>query len=121
MTVLVDTSVWIEHLRRGHAPLTTLLEAGEALLHPFVLGELACGQIRQRPQVLQLLGALPAPIVASDMEVMAFIDRHSLHGLGIGWVDAHLLASARLTGVPLLTLDRALVRAAAAVDVATPR
>jgi predicted nucleic acid-binding protein len=112
--------VWVEHLRRGHPDLIALLDAGVVLLHPFVLGELACGHIRQREQVLILLRSLPTPIVASDEEVMAFIHRHSLHGLGIGWVDAHLLASARLSSAPLFTLDRALVRAATALGIPSP-
>ena len=91
--ILVDTSVWVGHLRVGEATLAALLDAGQVLVHPFVIGELALGTLRQRASVLALLQDLPTAVVATDQEVMRFIERHSLAGQGIGYVDAHLLAS----------------------------
>lgn len=95
--ILVDTSVWIDHLRRGDDALVRRLDDGEVLMHPFVLGELACGNLRHRDEVLALLRDLPQATVADDEEVLYFIDRHMLMGRGIGYVDAHLLASASLS------------------------
>ncbi|MBI4229516.1 MAG: PIN domain-containing protein [Planctomycetes bacterium] len=110
--VLVDTSVWVEHLRRGNAELGDLLEGGRVLTHPFVLGDLACGRMRDRPGILSLLRALPAAPVAEHEEVLSLVERHRLHGTGLGWIDAHLLASSLLSGSRLWTFDGAL-RAAA--------
>lgn len=95
--ILVDTSVWIDHLRRGDDALARCLDDGEVLMHPFVLGELACGNLQHRDEVLALLQDLPRASVADDEEVLYFIDRHMLMGRGIGYVDAHLLASASLS------------------------
>jgi hypothetical protein len=107
--ILVDTSVWIGHLRAADASLVTLLEGGEVLRHPFVLGELAMGSLRQRDVVLKALNALPGATAATDEEVQQFVTRQWLFGLGIGWVDAHLLAATRLTpGARLWTLDKRL-------------
>ena len=106
--ILVDTSVWVEHLRRGLPPLATLLQGGEVLIHPWVIGELACGNLRNRSQVLELLQGLPAATVASDAEVMLLIEREQLMGRGIGYIDAHLLAAARLSHCRLWTQDRRL-------------
>ena len=106
--VLVDTSVWIDHLRSGNADLALRLERGEVWCHPFVVGELACGNLENRRQILRLLEALPSADVAEHAEVLAFLEAHRLAGRGLGWVDAHLLASARLTRLPLWTLDRRL-------------
>jgi predicted nucleic acid-binding protein len=107
--ILVDTSVWIDHLRGGDAALAELLEGGLVLSHPFVIGELALGALRQRDIVLDSLQALPRAVVASDGEVLGLIDRLNLHGQGIGYVDAHLLASVRLTaGASLWTRERRL-------------
>lgn len=94
--VLVDTSVWIDHLRKGDATLTAALEAGQVLMHPFVLGELACGNLNNRAGLLALLRDLPPAPVATDAEVLGFIDRHQLMGRGIGYLDVHLLASVTL-------------------------
>jgi predicted nucleic acid-binding protein len=96
--ILVDTSVWIDHLRRGEPALISLLDAGQVLSHPFVIGELACGSLKNRKAVLTLLQDLPAAPVATDEEVLLFIERHRLMGKGIGYVDAHLLAAAVLAG-----------------------
>ncbi|OOG24735.1 VapC toxin family PIN domain ribonuclease [Thioalkalivibrio denitrificans] len=96
--ILVDTSVWVDHLRAGDADLAALLEAGQVLVHPFVLGELACGNLRHREEVLRLLKDLPRAVTATDDEVLFFIERNALMGCGIGYVDAHLLASLRLNG-----------------------
>lgn len=107
--ILVDTSVWIDHLRAGSETLAGLLDTGRVLTHPFVVGELALGNLRQREVVLSALSDLPSANIAADAEVLDFIGRQSLFGLGIGYVDAHLLAAARLTpGAELWTHDRQL-------------
>lgn len=107
--ILVDTSIWIDHLRAGNTKLAGLLTDGTVLTHPFVIGELALGDFRQRRAVLADLSDLPEVVVASDTEVLGFIDRHALFGRGVGYVDVHLLAAARLTsGARLWTSDRRL-------------
>lgn len=115
--ILADTSVWVEHLRRGEARLATLLGAGDVLCHPFVVGELACGHLRQRTEILSLLAALPSLGKATDPEVLAFIDRHKLQGKGLGLIDMHLLASCALARRPLWTLDSRLARAATQIGI----
>ena len=115
--ILVDTSVWIDHFRRGDALLERSLEQGAVLAHPFVIGELACGNLGRREVVLDLLRQLPAALAADDEEVLGFIDRHDLHGQGIGLVDVHLLASTLLTeGARLWTRDRRLLLTAVRLD-----
>jgi predicted nucleic acid-binding protein len=117
--ILVDTSVWVEHLRRGEAGLAASLQAERVLMHPFVLGELACGNLRNRNELLALLGRLPRVPVAADAEVLAFIERRALMGRGIGYVDVHLLASVALSGTARLwTFDRRLAAVAAELDLA---
>jgi predicted nucleic acid-binding protein len=106
--ILVDTSVWVDHLRAGDKTLAGLLDAGQVLAHPFVIGELALGNVRRRELVLAFLQDLPQAHVATGQEMLHFIDRHGLPGLGIGYVDAHLPAAARLTGARLWTRDRRL-------------
>jgi len=107
--ILVDTSVWVDHLRSGDAQLANLLERGAVLMHPFVVGEIACGSLSDRSSILELLDDLPAAVVAEGEEVLAFIERHVLHGKGIGYVDMHLLASVKLTeGASLWTRDKRL-------------
>ena len=118
--MLVDTSVWIDHLRHGDAALTAALEAGQVWMHSFVLGELACGNLRSRVEVLGLLQALPPMPVSSDKEVLFFIDQHELMGRGIGYIDVHLLASARLGGTQLWTRDKRLHTVAAELGLAHP-
>ncbi|HKW84780.1 MAG TPA: type II toxin-antitoxin system VapC family toxin [Burkholderiaceae bacterium] len=111
--ILVDTSVWVDHLRRGDAQLAAALESGKVLIHPFIIGEIACGSLADRATVLELLRDLPIAAVADAEEVLVFIDRHRLHGKGIGYVDVHLLAGVALTpGATLWTRDKRL-RAAA--------
>jgi predicted nucleic acid-binding protein len=107
--ILVDSSVWIEHFRSSDPKLRALLEQGRAVAHPFVIGELALGHLRKRAEVLSLLRALPRAPQASHEEVLAFVEMHRLPGSGVGWIDAHLLASAKLSGGRLWTRDRALV------------
>jgi predicted nucleic acid-binding protein len=107
--ILVDTSVWIEHLRSGDSRLVELLEGRQVLAHPFVVGELALGNIKRRAMILDALGDLPRASVASDDEVLGLIEGRSLFGLGIGYVDVHLLASALLSDdASLWTRDRRL-------------
>lgn len=107
--ILVDTSVWIDHLRVGDAELVTLLNNSRVLMHPFVLGELACGNLRNRNEVLALLKDLPRVAIATDDEVLCFIERHTLMGRGIGYGDAHLLAAVILSGATRLwTRDKRL-------------
>ena len=111
--ILVDTSVWVGHLRARERPLAELLDAGRVLTHPFVIGELALGDLRQRDLIINALRDLPPASVATDQEVLRFIDQNVLFGLGIGYIDAHLLAATRLTaGALLWTRDKRLVRVA---------
>jgi predicted nucleic acid-binding protein len=110
--ILVDTSVWIDHFRRGNNELSALLESGEVLGHPFVVGELACGSLRNRREILALLGELPQAHVADHDEVLRFIESHRLMGLGLGYVDVQLLAAAKLSTARLWTLDTRLAEAA---------
>ena len=109
---IVDTSVWIDHLRHGDDELSTLLDEGMVLIHPYVLGEIACGSLAQRETVLGHLRHLPEAPLATESEVHHLLERHRLQGRGLGWIDLHLLASARLAAVPLVTRDRALREAA---------
>ena len=117
--ILVDTSVWIEHLRAGNETLSALLEGQHVLMHSFVIGELALGSLRGRDAILSVLRRLPRATRASDEEVLHFIDRQALFGRGIGYVDAHLLAAALLTaGSKLWTRDRRLLAVAAQLGLA---
>ncbi len=109
--ILVDTSVWIQHLRTGLAELSSLLYDEQVLCHPFVVGELACGNLENREEILGLLNALPQVRVAEHREVLHMIEAQRLHSRGIGWVDAHLLASALLSECSLWTLDKPLRKA----------
>jgi predicted nucleic acid-binding protein len=115
--ILVDTSVWVDHLRRGDPGLVALLESASVLSHPFIVGEIACGRLADRKGVLQLLQDLPAASVADTHEVLAFIERHRLFGKGIGYVDVHLLAAVALTdGSSLWTRDKRLRAAAESIE-----
>ena len=106
--ILVDTSVWIDHLRLGDPELASALQSCEVLCHPHVVGELACGNLRARDKVITLLQALPASPVVSDKESLCFIHNYSLMSRGIGYIDVQLLASARLAGAHLWTRDKRL-------------
>jgi predicted nucleic acid-binding protein len=112
LIVLADTSVWVDHLRKGNPDLAQLLERGEIVCHPHVIGELACGNLRRRTEILAWLQALPAVPEATQDEVLTLISMHALFGRGLGWIDTHLLASARLMPCRLWTLDRSLGTAA---------
>lgn len=111
--ILADTSVWIAHLRSGLSSLATLLEQGRVLTHPLIIGEVACGQIRRRTRVLQLLSELPSTLSASNEEVLRMIEDRKLWGKGIGIVDFHLLASTMLTGCQIWSTDHRLSKVAA--------
>lgn len=106
--VLVDTSVWVVHLRSGNIGLETLLNEGHVVCHSFIVGELACGNLKNRSEILSLLEALPMAICAEDEEVMKCIEDHTLMGKGLGYIDIHLIASAILTDVSLWTIDKKL-------------
>ena len=110
--ILADTSVWVAHFRHGSDDLKRSLEAGEVLCHPHVVGELACGNLRNRDSILEFLRALPAAATATEDEVLACIERNQLYGTGLGYTDVHLLAAAMLTPTRLWTLDAALGREA---------
>jgi predicted nucleic acid-binding protein len=115
--ILVDTSVWVDHFRFGNSRLASLLERSEVLGHPCVIGELACGNLPGRKVTLSLLQALPAAVVAGHDEILDFIDHHRLMGIGLGYIDIQLLASARLTMTALWTRDRILAQAAVKLDI----
>lgn len=116
--ILVDTSVWVDHLRTNVPALVGLLERGEVLVHPMVIGELACGNLRNRQLVLDLLSNLPHTPVITDAEALTFIENHALMGRGIGYIDVHLLASVKLDGTARLwTRDKRLSSAAADLNV----
>ncbi len=116
--VLVDTSIWVLHLREGSTGLGALLNEAAVVCHPFILGELACGTIRDREEILSLLRVLPVIAVISVEEILFFIDRNNLSGKGLGLVDMQLLASAVMADVPLWTSDRRLKTEAARLNVA---
>lgn len=116
--ILADTSVWIDHLRRSNPRLIAALEQERVVCHPFVVGELACGNLRQRREVLALLHQLPSAATATDAEALAFIEGRSLMGHGIGYIDVHLLASVTLSAtVKLWTLDARLAGVASNLGV----
>lgn len=116
--ILLDTSVWVDHLRRGDPLVVRVLESGQAAVHAFVIGELACGNLKSRARVIDLLQALPRLAMATDDEVLYFIERHKLMGRGIGYVDAHLLAAAAIGGSLLWTMDKRLREIATELGVA---
>jgi predicted nucleic acid-binding protein len=116
--ILVDTSIWIDHLRKGNDALSLLLEQDLVLIHPFILGELACGSMVNRQEILELLRTLPAAVAAEHDDVLHFIEAKRLYGAGIGWIDAHLLASAQLSHARVWTSDTRLKRAAESLGIA---
>jgi predicted nucleic acid-binding protein len=115
--VLVDTSVWVSHLREAHTGLVNLLNNGEVACHPFIVGELSCGNLKNRPVIISFLEALPMALLVKHEEVLAFIENHGLMGKGLGYIDVHLLASAVLTGIPLWTFDKKLEKVAAMLHI----
>ena len=110
--VLIDTSVWVSHFRESHGGLVDLLNNGEVATHPFIVGELACGNLKNRTTVISLLEALPMTCLVEHEEALAFIENHNLMGRGLGYIDIHLLASAVLSALPLWTLDKRLEKTA---------
>jgi predicted nucleic acid-binding protein len=118
---LVDSSVWINHFRRPEPSLIQLLDHKMAGIHPYIIGELACGNLKDRDETLRLLRDLPVLRAANEREVYYLLETYGLWGTGLGWVDLHLLAAAAVTGWRLLTADAALNKAAAKVGIQTPR
>lgn len=117
--ILVDTSIWIDHLRRKDERLVGLLNSGQVLAHPFVIGELSLGSLRNRNEILSRLSDLPSASIATNEEAIAFITQNALYGLGIGFIDAHLLASVRLSsGTVLWTRDKRLLAASVRLGLA---
>jgi predicted nucleic acid-binding protein len=114
--ILVDTSIWVDHLRNGNDRLALMLEQGLVLTHPFVIGELACGFLRNRREILELLQSLPCTGMAGHAEVLHLVESKSLYGRGLGWIDAHLVASAMLSPAYLWTSDRRLRLVADSLD-----
>lgn len=114
---LIDTSVWIDHFRSDNRLLCAMLDEERVLTHPFVVGELTCGSLRNRMRILTDLGALPSARTATHEDVLHLIEDRKLWGKGIGWIDAHLLAAALISDCRLWSLDCALMRAATAVGV----
>ena len=104
--MLVDTSVWIDHVRRPEPKLIALLDENDVHVHPFVIGELACGHLRPRHELTLLIQKLPSLPAVDHEEAMIFLERHALHGRGVGWIDLHLLASTMLARTTLWTRDR---------------
>lgn len=115
--VLVDTSIWILHLKSANHDLIDLLREARVVTHPFVIGELACGSLSRRGYFLELLSLLPQAKEASNQEVLGFIDEKKLYSQGIGWIDAHLLASARLSNITIFTTDKSLAKIADKLDI----
>jgi len=115
--ILVDTSVWVDHFRYKNLRLSQLLVDGDVLTHPFVIGELACGFLTKRAEILSLLSTLPQILVAEPGEVLELLNSHRLYGRGLGWVDTHLLTSAVLSRTPVWSLDKTLSRVADALGV----
>ncbi len=117
--ILVDTSIWIDHLRSGDTRLTDLLDRSQVLSHPFIIGELACGHLRNRDEILKLLNNLPQSPVATPAEALTFIERHQLAGLGVGYIDIHLLAATALAeNAWLWTGDKRLKKVASKMKLA---
>ena len=115
--ILVDTSIWVTHFRRGNSHLIELLHDDSVVCHPLIIGELACGLLDNRKEILALLQALPQSQKIDDKEVLHFIEHNRLTGSGVGLVDVHLLASAMLTKVSLWTADKSLRNASARLGV----
>ena len=115
--ILADTSVWVDHLRKGNERLADFLNEGVVLCHPFIIGELACGTLKNRNKILGMLASIPSIPVAEHDEVFGFISRHKIQGKGVGWIDAHLLASTYLAKCRIWTLDKSLMKIAKSLKV----
>jgi predicted nucleic acid-binding protein len=109
--IIVDTSIWVDHLSKGCSELELLLNDNKVIVHPYVIGELACGNIRNRKLILSYLTALPSVPVITSSEYFMFIDSNKLTGQGLGFVDIHILGSAFLVGLKVYTRDKALLHA----------
>ena len=106
--ILVDTSVWIKHLREGDQNLTQLLEQGSVACHPFIIGEIACGGIKNRNEIINLLNDLPSTEILDHADIMGFIENRKIMNKGIGYIDVYLLGSALVSDTPIWTFDKAL-------------
>jgi len=115
--ILVDTSVWVRHLREGDPDLERLLNNGEVMCHPFIVGELACANLKNRHEILSLLQLLPLATLAKHEEILHFIEQNHLMAKGLGYIDAHLSASAVLSGAPMWTCDKRLNEANEALGI----
>ena len=120
MMVLVDTSIWIAYLRHGNSTLQKLLEDSRVVCHPFIIGELACGNIGNRTEILSLMQSLPMLDVVQHDELLVFIENNKLIGTGLGFVDAHLMAAAVIADVPLWTQDKKLKQACSRLNIGFP-
>ena len=116
--VLVDTSIWVSHLRDGDSQLEELLNNGDVICHPFIIGELACGNLKNRTEIISLLKSLPTALLVDFEEFLFFVDQNGIYGRGIGFVDVHLLASAQISGATLWTADKRLKSAAGQLGLA---
>ena len=114
---MVDTSIWIDHFNKSDKELTKLLDAGLVCIHPFIIGELACGNISNRSEILALLNALPLAETAFDHEVYTLIESKKLYGIGLGFIDVHILASALIHNVKIWTRDKSLKKVAVNLDI----
>ena len=115
--ILVDTSIWVDHLNKSDIGLINLLNSGEVCIHPFIIGELACGNISNRKEIITLLKALPRVEAAFDDEVFTLIENKKLYGIGLGFIDVHLIASALINNVTIWTRDKTLKNAAIKLDI----
>lgn len=115
--ILADTSIWVTHFKEGQKELINLLEQGLIACHPYIVGELACGSLKNRNEIIQLLEALPTVDVLEHVEIMEFIESRKLMSIGIGYVDVHLLGSSLLSNTPLWTRDKSLIKAAMLLNV----
>jgi predicted nucleic acid-binding protein len=106
--VLVDTSVWVSYLRNGNSRLQKLLQEGKVVSHPFIIGELACGNLSNRTEIISLMQSLPMLDSIEHEELLLFIEHNKIMGIGLGFVDVHLMAAAILAGIPLWTQDKKL-------------
>lgn len=118
MSILVDTSVWVDHLRMDNSHLERLLNESKVLCHPFIIGELACGNLKNRSEILALLKELPFTPVSEFDEYMQFIDQNRLYGVGVGFVDVHLLTSSLLADASLWSFDKRLKKVAEDIGIA---